>query len=43
LSGNPFCESLSGEEYRQTVIKILPQIQKLDNKGERIFQSFVIS
>uniref|UniRef100_H2YHK2 Cilia- and flagella-associated protein 410 n=1 Tax=Ciona savignyi TaxID=51511 RepID=H2YHK2_CIOSA len=31
LSGNPFCENLSNEDYRLAVIKRVPQVQKLDN------------
>nr|XP_009858986.1 protein C21orf2 homolog isoform X2 [Ciona intestinalis] len=31
LSGNPFCDELSNEEYRLSVIRRVPQVQILDN------------
>jgi len=32
LSGNPFCDKLSVEEYRSSVLKVLPHLKKLDNE-----------
>jgi len=31
MSGNPFCEQISNEEYRMRILKVLPQLTKLDN------------
>nr|CAB3230196.1 protein C21orf2 homolog [Phallusia mammillata] len=32
LSGNPFCDKQSDEDYRLSVLKILPHLHKLDDK-----------